>query len=1101
MAFSKRMTVAALGVASLLLSPLAGLAPAWAADTSSPSIRAFGANGALTDRAFVPTAPGHGLDLAIGEFRVQPKTSVVGRRADLLLGAEIDPPPSSGRGRAANPDIAVGPDDILVVAGQNRIMRIPNPNATGVALPYTAPTAANPAVPSPLANLNALRAGVATSEIALDTWIGATVLNDICGGSYDPGTCLIQHPTVRYDQMHGHFLVAFTVTDTGVRGLGTSVSAGRASTWVLLVSRDASFVRPDGTVPAQVFSTPVSPPPTAVGFTADWYIYYGSRNTAGPTGFLNLNMYSTHPTALPLSAPGRYSAAFPETNCGVPVAQQPPLSVSAPAGEETLCLVPTEVRIGIDHDSVILVSPVQNANQIVLNSNTIPFTTGRYAGNRVRVLSKFQLYRFEGSFQNGTWFVPGAYAGPRPHSGDRGSAGGLAITAPSQTQFDMFRNTDLPANCSVFDFASDTCTTTVAGFPNRRYTLGIEVSPTGSGIDTPRPPANPSTSSSLFPLYYEPVHLRGRAYAKYSNYPYGGVTHLFGTYALGTNAGQGGNGWLQPIVYRPDYRPALDAGDQAAIGISGPRRQLMPDTAINPIHAPQDVSCATPACSPTVPTDPANLLFVGDSRPRRAIHREGHVYTARTGRPASNIYGGSIITPPLGNVNTANPPLNSTVYHDVIQNIYTSAVPPLPAAGSTSVFTLPLANPSLIFYAFWQNGHFYSPMFDVPASVQLAGVASPSFVLPFLEKLFVGTTSPRVLAPNTSAQDSIWPSLFDIRQGIDKYDRLGFFTDPASGRLNNPLTSATPTNLLSTRHGGAVDPNSGGLWTYGAFADTRSLGVGQWATHAAYYDVSSTRVDPYGTPVNVFADVCPVGQGTAGCPESGFFPYIQMAGLLGVTQHLAGPGGQPLGLGVPPGHGFPGTALNFEPNRRVTRAEMAALLVYSMMDEAAVDDYLAKTTPVTLTDVFVGASGTDGDGFPVVLSDRQVRAIQFMARRGITLGCTATQFCPFAFLTRAAMAAFVMRAKFNNVHPTLLTGCAPGANPATCVVAGDNFYRMVETTPYFPVDVPTSHQFFREIQALRTLRITTGTSATTFSPAADLLRAQIATFLMRAFHF
>jgi hypothetical protein len=124
-----------------------------------------------------------------------------------------------------------------------------------------------------------------------------------------------------------------------------------------------------------------------------------------------------------------------------------------------------------------------------------------------------------------------------------------------------------------------------------------------------------------------------------------------------------------------------------------------------------------------------------------------------------------------------------------------------------------------------------------------------------------------------------------------------------------------------------------------------------------------------------------------------------------------------------------------------------------------------------------------------------------MARRGITLGCTASTFCPFAFLTRAQMAAFIMRAKLNNVHPTLLTGCAPGANPATCVVAGDNFYRMVETTPYFPADVPTSYQFFREIQSMRTFRITTGTTATTFSPDANLVRAQIVTFLMRAFHF
>lgn len=1038
---------------------------------------------------------------APAEVRFGERTAVAGRRADLLLSAGLTEAVNAGRELAANPDIAVGPTDILVVAGQNRILRIPNPIGTSLALPYTAPSPGSPGSPSPLSNFNAVLSGVPTSEISLDAWVGGTVLNDICPGAFNPQTCLIQYPTVRYDQMHGHFLIAFAITDTGVRGPDVVVTQGRASTWVLIVSRDASLVNVDGTVPAQVFTTPVTPPNSVPvgGLTDEWYLFYGGRDSAGPSGFLNLNMYSTHPSALPLSAPGRYSAAFPESNCSVPVGAQPPLSVSAPAGEETVCLLPTEVRLGLDADSIVLVSPVVNANQIVPGSNTVGFTTGRYAGNRVRILSKYQIYSFSGDLANGNPFVPGAYDAPRPYSGNVGS--GLTILAPNQTQFDMYRNADLPAFCSVFDFATDTCTTTVAGMPPRRYALGLEVSPTGSGIDTPRPPADPGTPSALFPLYYEPVHLRGPALAKYSNYPYGGQTYLIGSYSFGT-VGSGGNLWVQPIVYRADYRPALDAGDQTAIGINGPRRQLVPDTVINMLQAPQAVTCSTAPCSSGTPADPENNLYVGDSRPQRAIHRNGHIYDARAGRPSSNIFGGSIVTPPAVNANLANSPLWSTVYYDVIQSIYTSTIPNLPAVGSTSAYSLPLPNPSLVFYTFWQNGHFFSPMFDVPANVLRAGAASPSSPSTFLEKLFVGTASPRVGFPDPASQGNIWPSLFDIRQGLDKYDRFDFFRDPVSGRVINPLTSANSVNLFSKRHGAAIDPVAGGLWTYGAFSDSRVAGVGQWATHAAYYDLSFSNSDPYGTSGSFFADVCPVGQGTISCPESPFFPFVQTSRLLGLTRHLYGAGGAPLeSTGIDPGHGIGGTSVNFQPNRKVTRAELAAFVVYSSMDDSAVEKYLGQTTNIVFTDVFVGAAGVDPDGNPAIVTQAQERAIQIAARRGYMPGCATGSFCPFGFVTRAEAVEVIVRAKASNVHPTALVACGTPLNPAACASAGDNFWWLLEKTPYFPTDVPTTHPSFAAVQTARMLRITNGTGPGQFSPDAYLQRGPMSTMVCRGFHF
>lgn len=1097
--------IAVAGVA-LLASPLLSVAQA----QSGPSLYNPDLSSGDLRRPTTPYAP-------------SPRIPKTGKQADLLASTDFYQFVTTGRERPSNPDIAVGPDDIIVVAGQNRIMRIPNPNAstTYANLPYSA---AN----SPLVNLNALRVGVPTSEVFLDTWVGTPVLQDICPGQFNPATCLIQYPTVRYDQMHGHFLVAFAITDTGVRGPDQIVTQGRASTWVLIVSNRASFINPDGTLDApagtsQVFTTPL-PPEDLVpvvgnntgGPNDNWAIYYGSRDLANAdTGFLNLNMYSTHPTARPLAAPGRYSAAFPETNCNAPVGLQPPLSVSATAGEETVCLFPTEVRLGIDNDSIILVSPVYNVNQIVPNSNTIPFTTGRYAGNRVRVLSKYAIYNFGTELVNGDPLVPGAYTGPVPYSGVIGL--GLLVTPPAQTQFDMFRDADLPAFCSVFDFATDTCTTPVDGFPPRRYTLGLEVSPTGSGIDDPRPPATPTTLSALYPLYYEPVHLRGRTMASYSNYPYGGYTHLIGSYSFGT-VGSGGNLWVQPIVYRPDYRPALDPGDQTAIGIDGPRRQLVPDTVINPLQVPQNVTCSTTPCSPDDEADPENNIYIGDSRPQRAVYREGHIYDARAGRPSSNIFGTSIVTPPAANANTANSPLWSTVYYDVAQMIYTSAIPGQPALGSTAAYSLPLPNPSLVFYTFWQNGHFYAPMFDVTANVVRSGAASPSWLLPYFEKLFVGTTTPRFFYPSTTSQGNIWPSLYDVRQGKDKYDRFEWFRDPVSGRVINPLSTANTTNLLAMRGGAATDPNLGGLWVYGAFSDFRIAGgIGQWATNAAYYDMSFNSTDPYGTNANYFSDVCPVDSNPATTCDNGFFVYIQTARQLGLTQYLIGDDGLPLGAEDPgvPVHGGNGTASAFESDKKVTRAEMASFIIYSVMDEAAVDAYLAATAPGpdtnTFADAFDGATGTTPDGDPVELSAAQWKAIEVLARRGYTRGCLLTTdgvsaFCPFDFVTRGQMAVFIIRAKMNNVHPTVISGCPSVANPFSCPAGGDNFWLVLDKGEYFTdvslaTPAPNGHPFFGYIQKLRELRITTGTTGTTYSPEATLTRGQMATFIIRAFHF
>jgi hypothetical protein len=101
--------------------------------------------------------------------------------------------------------------------------------------------------------------------------------------------------------------------------------------------------------------------------------------------------------------------------------------------------------------------------------------------------------------------------------------------------------------------------------------------------------------------------------------------------------------------------------------------------------------------------------------------------------------------------------------------------------------------------------------------------------------------------------------------------------------------------------------------------------------------------------------------------------------------------------------------------------------------------------------------------------------IKNMYCKGITSGCTQNplNYCPNNDVTRAAMSAFIIRAKF-----------------------GENF--TYSPTPYF-TDVPPSNQFFKYIQKMNEEGITTGYSDQTYRPSLNVTRAAMAAFLSRAF--
>ena len=149
------------------------------------------------------------------------------------------------------------------------------------------------------------------------------------------------------------------------------------------------------------------------------------------------------------------------------------------------------------------------------------------------------------------------------------------------------------------------------------------------------------------------------------------------------------------------------------------------------------------------------------------------------------------------------------------------------------------------------------------------------------------------------------------------------------------------------------------------------------------------------------------------------------------------------------------SATTFTPNASCTRAQMVTFL------------WRANGSPVvnyamTFTDVPADAYYAE--------------AVRWAVSEGITTGTTATTFSPDATLTRAQAVTFIYR----NVQAQ--GGGFTGSWMFPC--------------PF--TDVPADAYYFESVQWCAMKNITSGTSATTFSPDATCTRAQIVTFMYRA---
>jgi len=152
--------------------------------------------------------------------------------------------------------------------------------------------------------------------------------------------------------------------------------------------------------------------------------------------------------------------------------------------------------------------------------------------------------------------------------------------------------------------------------------------------------------------------------------------------------------------------------------------------------------------------------------------------------------------------------------------------------------------------------------------------------------------------------------------------------------------------------------------------------------------------------------------------------------------------------------------------------------------------------------------------------------IQWVFNEGITTGCSAERYCPDASVTRGQMASFLARAldlpntatdfftdDETSIHEVdinrlaaagITTGCAPGLYCPTGLVTREQMASFLVRalslpstgTDYFTDDEASIHE--PNINALAAAAITTGCTATTYCPLANVTRGQMAAFLHRA---
>lgn len=227
--------------------------------------------------------------------------------------------------------------------------------------------------------------------------------------------------------------------------------------------------------------------------------------------------------------------------------------------------------------------------------------------------------------------------------------------------------------------------------------------------------------------------------------------------------------------------------------------------------------------------------------------------------------------------------------------------------------------------------------------------------------------------------------------------------------------------------------NVGGSGEAGFLAIMKDARFGKWSTADARWDTIA-----FARPAYSFNDVVPVHP-FSGEAQLWYFDAVEKTKSHGVTT----------GCSVSPPL--------YCPNNNVSRQQMATFLVRAVEGEPS-----TTCTTAPFSDVPIGNS--------------MCKYIKRFSELGITTGCGGTNFCPDSNVTRAQMAAFLLRAKYGAAYVPPAVGAGTGFS-----------------------DVPTSYWAAAWIKQLAAEGVTTGCGGGAYCPEQVVSRAQMAVFLSRTF--
>ncbi|MGE5277431.1 MAG: S-layer homology domain-containing protein [Acidobacteriota bacterium] len=178
------------------------------------------------------------------------------------------------------------------------------------------------------------------------------------------------------------------------------------------------------------------------------------------------------------------------------------------------------------------------------------------------------------------------------------------------------------------------------------------------------------------------------------------------------------------------------------------------------------------------------------------------------------------------------------------------------------------------------------------------------------------------------------------------------------------------------------------------------------------------------------------------------------------------------------------------PGDPVSRGQMAIFVAKGIAGTAA----LIPTSGSVGAQPYNCVSGGISLFTDVAATDIFCKHVHYIAAQNVTLGCSATQYCPGDTVTRLQMAAFIAKAIV-----------APGGGPAIPVsygpdpVTGLSYSCNAGSPDVHFTDVPATDPFCKHVHYLWAKGIISGCGATAYCPASPVTRDAMAKFLTNAF--